>query len=71
MIFSWFYRKPARKSIEVPIPALKGGDELHNMTVLPYLNDHYYEEADNNDDVYYTERELNGKKKYFLKCFCA
>ncbi|XP_065155611.1 serine/threonine-protein kinase STK11 [Atheta coriaria] len=60
---SWFYRKPARKSIEVPIPALKGGDELHNMTVLPYLNDHYYEEADNNDDVYYTERELNEERQ--------
>lgn len=66
---TWFNRRPPRipdVDIEVPVPPLKN-DELHNMTVLPYLIDHYYTMNDDNDYSsthsgeinYYTERELN------------
>ncbi|XP_060528996.1 serine/threonine-protein kinase STK11 isoform X2 [Cylas formicarius] len=48
----WFIRKPPTIGYEVPIPPLKN-DEWHNMTVLPYLIDHYYD--DYNGGVYYDE----------------
>lgn len=58
--FRWFNRKPPYDSVEVPIPPLKK-DEDHNMTVLPYLVDHYYETHSDEDIQYFTERQLNGK----------
>lgn len=61
---SWCIRKPSRDSIRVPIPPLKG-DEWHNMTVLPYLFDHYYETHSNEegDIQYFTERQLNEERR--------
>ncbi|XP_077302270.1 lkb1/serine/threonine kinase 11 isoform X1 [Arctopsyche grandis] len=41
---AWMQRKPPRHGDNwVPIPALHG-DELHDMTVLPYLEEYHYEE---------------------------
>ncbi|KAL3268402.1 hypothetical protein HHI36_007518 [Cryptolaemus montrouzieri] len=63
---SWFMRKPSKLvSKEVPIPPLQG-DSLHRMTVLPYLEDHYYEfptVEDDGSEQYITERELNEMNK--------
>lgn len=59
--YSWFLRKPTQTLEEVPIPPLRG-DELHNMTVLPYLMDyHYVEDPGSGQPQYYTEHERNGK----------
>lgn len=64
----WFLRKPPKLNVtEVPIPPLQG-DSVHKMTVLPYLQDHYYDlsSAEDDDDTsshYITERELNEMKK--------
>lgn len=58
---SWFLRKPPQSLEEVPIPPLRG-DDLHNMTVLPYLMDfHYVEDAGSGQPEYYTEHERNGE----------
>lgn len=67
----WLNRKPPPSDYTVPIPPLKN-DEWHNMTVLPYLIDHYYEDygngacydedgnlATSDEPQYITERELN------------
>ncbi|KAK9890596.1 hypothetical protein WA026_011961 [Henosepilachna vigintioctopunctata] len=59
---AWFMRKPPKTSKEVPIPPLQG-DSLHRMTVLPYLEEHYYDFTNMEDDCsthYITEKELNG-----------
>ncbi|KRT84750.1 protein kinase, partial [Oryctes borbonicus] len=59
---AWFLQRPPRISEEVPIPPLRG-DELHSMTVLPYLVEHYYEchsDASSGDVQFITERDLNG-----------
>lgn len=60
----WVTRKPPITRVDVPIPPLKG-DEWHNITVLPYLIDHYYTSSNEylNDDEFYTERELNEERK--------
>ncbi|KAL1498304.1 hypothetical protein ABEB36_009122 [Hypothenemus hampei] len=64
---TWLNRKPPPSDYTVPIPALKN-DKWHNMTVLPYLYSHYYEDLgatydkDGNlteESEYFTERELN------------
>lgn len=67
-------RKPPPCDYTVPIPPLKN-DEWHNMTVLPYLIDHYYENyndaiydedgnlAESDEPQYFTERELNGNAR--------
>ncbi|KAK9890595.1 hypothetical protein WA026_011961 [Henosepilachna vigintioctopunctata] len=62
---AWFMRKPPKTSKEVPIPPLQG-DSLHRMTVLPYLEEHYYDFTNMEDDCsthYITEKELNDQKK--------
>ncbi|XP_018576029.1 serine/threonine-protein kinase STK11 isoform X2 [Anoplophora glabripennis] len=63
----WFTRKPPQVEIQVPIPPLRG-DEWHNMTVLPYLVDHYYDDPNEevNGTQYFTEHELNGNDHLFL-----
>lgn len=65
--FRWFTRKPPQIEIQVPIPPLRG-DEWHNMTVLPYLVDHYYDDPNEevNGTQYFTEHELNGNDHLFL-----
>lgn len=62
-ICRWCTRKPGRTEEEVPIPSLRG-DEWHCMTVLPYLNDHYYGD-DSDHERYITEHELNGIRFIF------
>lgn len=60
---AWCNRKPARDSVEVPIPPLRD-DEWHNMTVLPYLVDHYYESRSEDGDIqYFTEHQLNEERR--------
>ncbi|XP_026273274.1 serine/threonine-protein kinase STK11 [Frankliniella occidentalis] len=55
----WFWRKPPQTLEQVPVPPLRG-DELHNMTVLPYLMDyHYVEDPTSVQPQYYTEHERN------------
>ncbi|KAJ1531685.1 hypothetical protein ONE63_000354 [Megalurothrips usitatus] len=55
----WFLRKPSQTLEQVPVPPLRG-DELHNMTVLPYLMDfHYVEDSASVQPQYYTEHERN------------
>lgn len=50
----------------VNIPPLRG-DELHRMTVLPYLMDYHYEAADRSSEPrYYTEHDLNRKSSIIL-----
>lgn len=58
-------RKPPKlNEKDVPIPPLQG-DSLHKMTILPYLEEHYYDfsntEGDDGSAHYITERELNGE----------
>ncbi|XP_022905395.2 serine/threonine-protein kinase STK11 [Onthophagus taurus] len=62
---AWFGHKPKRDCEPVPIPPLRG-DELHSMTVLPYLIDHYYETQSDggiSDVQYFTEHELNERRR--------
>ncbi|CAH1155893.1 unnamed protein product [Phaedon cochleariae] len=61
---SWFTRRPSISSAHVPFPPLKG-DTWHNMTVLPYLIDHYYDDPCDsaNEAQYFTERELNESER--------
>ncbi|KAI4460426.1 serine/threonine-protein kinase stk11 [Holotrichia oblita] len=60
---AWFLQRPPRLGEEVPIPPFRG-DELHSMTVLPYLIEHYYDcHSDAGSDIQFiTERDLNGAK---------
>lgn len=52
-------RKPSELGDSwVPIPPLHG-DKLHNMTVLPYLEDYHYN-RDKSEPMYYTEHDRNG-----------
>lgn len=66
----WLNRKPARTYDHVPIPPLRG-DEIHSMTVLPYLLEHHYEPppsvSDNGQSgsYYYTEHQLNEERKQY------
>ncbi|XP_076266657.1 serine/threonine-protein kinase STK11-like isoform X1 [Rhynchophorus ferrugineus] len=64
----WLTRKPPPGDYVVSIPPLKN-DQFHNMTVLPYLIEHYYHadepcyDEDGNmtysETEYVTERQLN------------
>ncbi|XP_014211652.1 serine/threonine-protein kinase STK11 [Copidosoma floridanum] len=56
----WTLCVPSKTLESVPIPPLRG-DELHTMTVLPYLMEHHY--GAENNPTYYTERELNEERK--------
>ncbi|XP_054263193.1 serine/threonine-protein kinase STK11 [Macrosteles quadrilineatus] len=59
----WFIRKPGRTQEEVSVPPLRG-DDLHRMTVLPYLINYYYGDDESQySSEYYTERELNESQK--------
>ncbi|GLV44485.1 Lkb1 kinase [Carabus blaptoides fortunei] len=58
---AWLNRKPAPTYDYVPIPPFRG-DDLHSMTVLPYLIDHHYESNEENTQ-YYTEHQLNEERK--------
>jgi len=57
----WFIRRPVRLPGEkgVPIPPLRG-DELHSMTVVPYLIDLHYGGECGSSEQFITERELKG-----------
>ncbi|KAG8233462.1 hypothetical protein J437_LFUL013749 [Ladona fulva] len=51
----WFMRKPPRSLEWVPVPPLRG-NELHTMTVLPYLHQYHYRDEQSIPDEY--EEEL-------------
>ena len=56
---SWFISEPINTGDAVPVPPLKG-DSLRSSTVLPYLESYHYENRQN-QNVFFTEHELNGK----------
>lgn len=57
---SWFSAALERIGQPVPVPPLKG-DPLRCSTVLPYLETYHYQMDRDNDEVYYTEHDLNRK----------
>lgn len=66
---TWFTRRPTKcLNKEIPIPPLQN-DHFHQMTVIPYLEEHYYDLPNNTDDdgsgQYITERQLNERKKQY------
>uniref|UniRef100_A0A8D8ZKG3 non-specific serine/threonine protein kinase n=2 Tax=Cacopsylla melanoneura TaxID=428564 RepID=A0A8D8ZKG3_9HEMI len=54
----WVIHYPPIDEDPVPVPPIKS-DELHNMTVLPYLQQYHYGSSDSLHSAYITERELN------------
>lgn len=60
----WFIRRPVRLPGEkgVPIPPLRG-DELHSMTVVPYLIDLHYGGECGSSEQFITERELKEERR--------
>lgn len=50
---------PVKDRDPVPFPPLKG-DHLRRSTVLPYLEAYHYA-ADDNEEVYFTEHDINRK----------
>lgn len=56
---SWFVSSPVCSGDAVPVPPLKG-DSLRSSTVLPYLESYHYENRQN-QNVFFTEHDLNGK----------
>jgi serine/threonine-protein kinase 11 len=57
---SWFISSPVNTFDAVPVPPLKG-DSLRSSTVLPYLESYHYENRQNQNGLYFTEHDLNGK----------
>lgn len=55
---SWFISRPGKLESAVPVPALRG-DDLHTMSVLPYLIAYHY--GSDESPQFVTARELNGK----------
>lgn len=55
---AWTICEHPKMQKEVPIPPLKSNG-CHSMTVLPYLMEYHYGVDDN--PVYYTEHQLNGR----------
>ena len=64
LYFSWVNRKPVQTLEFVPIPPLRD-NELHSMTVIPYLLDYHYGEDPDNPS-YMSEHQLNGKLLHTL-----
>ncbi|XP_055678076.1 serine/threonine-protein kinase stk11 [Lutzomyia longipalpis] len=54
----WFIGAPEKTGPPIPFPPLKG-DELRRSTVLPYLEAYHYATDRDNEDVYFTEHDLN------------
>uniref|UniRef100_A0A0A9XWP5 non-specific serine/threonine protein kinase n=1 Tax=Lygus hesperus TaxID=30085 RepID=A0A0A9XWP5_LYGHE len=65
----WVIRKPPKTLERVPIPPLRG-DELHTMTVLPYLYDYHYGDQSSSTQ-YISERQLNEEKKISMQEACT
>jgi serine/threonine-protein kinase 11 len=55
----WYISSPVNTGDAVPVPPLKG-DSLRSSTVLPYLESYHYENRQN-QNVFFTEHDLNGK----------
>lgn len=60
---AWTMCEYPKTQQEVPIPPLKSNG-CHSMTVLPYLMEHHYGVDDN--PIYYTEHQLNGRSVTFI-----
>lgn len=63
IVSSWFISRPGKLETAVPVPALRG-DDLHTMTVLPYLIAYHY--GSDESPQFVTARELNGEYYSFL-----
>lgn len=59
---SWMQGAPKRHDGEeaVPFPPLKT-DQIRRSTVLPYLEAFHYAHDRDNEDVYFTEHDINRK----------
>lgn len=59
---SWMQFSPKRRDGEeaVPFPPLKA-DKIRRSTVLPYLEAFHYADDRDNEDVYFTEHDINRK----------
>lgn len=55
--YRWFIIRPMKLENAVPVPALRG-DELHTMTVLPYLIAYHY--GSDESPQFVTAHEMNG-----------
>ncbi|XP_030375851.1 serine/threonine-protein kinase stk11 [Scaptodrosophila lebanonensis] len=54
----WFISAPEVTGPPIPIPPLKG-DEIRRSTVLPYLEAYHYGNEQEQEDVYFTEHDVN------------
>ncbi|XP_023179960.1 serine/threonine-protein kinase STK11 [Drosophila hydei] len=55
---AWFLSAPAETGPPIPIPPLKG-DKYGRSTVLPYLEAYHYGNEQDQEDVYFTEHDVN------------
>ncbi|XP_030565758.1 serine/threonine-protein kinase STK11 [Drosophila novamexicana] len=55
---AWFLSAPAVTGPPIPIPPLKG-DKYGRSTVLPYLEAYHYGNEQDQEDVYFTEHDVN------------
>ncbi|KAI5717262.1 hypothetical protein M8J77_002917 [Diaphorina citri] len=62
----WVIQYPPITEDPVPVPPMKS-DELHNMTVLPYLQQYHYGSSDSFNSTYITERQLNELEEQRLR----
>ncbi|XP_062125148.1 serine/threonine-protein kinase STK11 [Drosophila sulfurigaster albostrigata] len=55
---AWFLSAPAVTGPPIPIPPLKG-DKYGRSSVLPYLEAYHYGNEQDQEDVYFTEHDVN------------
>ncbi|XP_068152336.1 serine/threonine-protein kinase STK11 isoform X2 [Drosophila tropicalis] len=55
---TWFVSAPAVTGPPIPIPPLKG-DKYRRSTVVPYLEAYHYGSEHDQEDVYFTEHDVN------------
>ncbi|ALC47355.1 lkb1 [Drosophila busckii] len=55
---TWFLSAPAISCPPIPIPPLKG-DKYGRTTVLPYLEAYHYGNEQDQEDVYFTDHDVN------------
>lgn len=60
MIFRWFCCAPDIYGEVIPVPPMKG-DPFRCSTVLPCLEAYHYQIESGDEDVYFTEHDLNRK----------
>lgn len=59
-VHRWFLSAPAVTGPPIPIPSPKG-DKYGRTSVLPYLEAFHYGNEQDQEDVYFTEHDVNRK----------